>query len=597
MENVKQMNGMVLAGSLVLLLAIASLGIVATPASAALDAVWVNDVPMGDVRAQAVIVSDGAGLVYVIGGVVDTFSYDPVGDANTYNLETGEWSTLTPMPYPVRGAAGATGLDGNIYVFGGSTASANTDVVQVYHPDTDEWTYAVNMPAGVWQGRAATGYNGYIYVAGGYTSVFTVTDAVQIYDPVLDTWYSGAVMPVALNGGAFVSSPGGDALIYLGGSATSWTDATDYFFVYYVSGDSWDSYPSMPAALAGHAAAFGMDWNLYVFGGGPDGFNLGDSYASSYWFSFETYEWSAGPDMNVAKRHLGGAATLDGKVYAFGGNNNTDVFDGVEMLEVARATTVLTGSPVAQGGYLTMTVSVDFAFSVPDSYYAGFYMLSESGIVYGTWSVYVPMDAPAVLQLDIPEVAPAGTYTIVMDYLEVYQGWIYVDFPSESWTVTVYDSYTIEEQLAMLEANVTALGADLQSQLDALAVAVADGDAALAANISALQTAVDALSADLVIAQESLDDLATAVDEGDAALADDIAALQTQLTALQTSLTSLQTSIDEANQGVTDVQGSVDDKMSLVMGYAIIGLLVVVILLLAMMMVMGRKAAPPPPSS
>jgi hypothetical protein len=51
-----------------LLLAMSSFGFVSSPARAAYAPVWTAEPAMGDVRAQATVVQDENGLVYVMGG-------------------------------------------------------------------------------------------------------------------------------------------------------------------------------------------------------------------------------------------------------------------------------------------------------------------------------------------------------------------------------------------------------------------------------------------------------------------------------------------------------------------------------------------------
>jgi len=548
----------VLAGALVFLLAFASLSFISTPASAALAGEWVEEISIGGPRAQAVFVQDTGGLLYVAGGTNDTTYYNPTDEVNAYKLESGAWSSVAPLPFATRGAAGAVGADGRVYVFGGDGGVGVLDAVQIYDPDSDSWDVGTSIPVGVWEARAALGYDGMIYVIGGYTDVGTVTSAVQIYDPVLDSWSSGASMPGARNAGALVSYSEGSTFYYLGGSTVSWTDDSDDFYGYSVSSDYWYSMTSMPVPLASHAAALGTDGSIYVIGGADTGHNVGVSYDTTYRYSFSDGEWYIGPDLPAGVRHAGAAATPEGMVYLIGGNDDVEAMDTVLSLEVAHSEITVSGTSVAQGGYLDIGISFDFAFSEPEDYSVDVYLMSDSGAVRAVWEFWVPIPAPGELRLDVSETMPAGEYTLVVSLL-VWTGWNPAAFPDAWFDVTVTDSYTLEEQLEMLKTNLTEL-------MDSQSMDIAD-----------LQTG-------LALLEASLTDLEAQLSDADGNITD----LQAQLDQLQNTLTALQGSMD-------DVQTSVDKKATNALLYAVIGLLVVVIVLMLVMMVMGRRSGSPPP--
>ncbi|UCE80444.1 MAG: hypothetical protein JSV94_04600 [Methanobacteriota archaeon] len=539
----------VLAGVLAFLLAFASLSFIATPVSAALTGEWVEETSMGGPRAQAVILYDAEGIAYVIGGVNSTLPYSATNETNSYDLDTGSWDSLAPLPFPTRGAAGAVGPDGKLYMFGGEYPE---DAVQIYDPDSNSWHLGTSMPTGVWQGRAGMGYDGMIYVMGGVNGTSGITDSVQIYDPMLDSWSLGAPMPYARNSGALVSVYEGSGFYYLGGSTVSWTDSSATVYVYSVDGDFWYGLgDEMPVTVASQSCAIAVDGNIFVMGGGADGYNVGPGYDTTYWYDTSDGDWHDGPALPVGVRHAGAVATPEGMLYFFGGNNDTDVMSTVLSLEVAHLEVTLSGTPVAQGGFLNLGITLDLAFAHPDGYYADAYLISDSGTVHSVWEVWVPVLEPAEFVLDIPAATPAGDYTLVVDV-----GFYPSDFPEKSLDVTVTDAYTFEEQLEMLRANLTEL-------LDAQATDIAD-----------LEAALDALEAQLSDADGNITDL------------------QTQLDELQDVLTEMQESMN-------DVQTSVDKKTDNSLQYAVIGLLIVVIVLMVLMMIMGRRpgASPPPPDA
>jgi N-acetylneuraminic acid mutarotase len=64
-----------------------------------------------------------------------------------YNPATSSWTTLAHMPIAVV-YAGSVSLDGQLYVFGGTTGSADVATVQAYDPHKNKWrTLSAVMPA------------------------------------------------------------------------------------------------------------------------------------------------------------------------------------------------------------------------------------------------------------------------------------------------------------------------------------------------------------------------------------------------------------------------------------------------------------------
>lgn len=551
---------------------------------------WASEMALGAPASQAVVVSSPDGIVYIMGGVTDA-SYVAVADSYSYDPDTGEWTVLAPMPGAVRGAAGVVGLDGRVYVFGGISS-----YTQIYDPGADEWVLGASMAYSVWEAKAAVVSSGLIWVVGGEGAP---AGMAQVYDPVADSWSVGTSAPAAVGCGAMIAD--GDNLYYSGGDVGDYVGTVD-FFMYDATLDSWTTLADLLEPRTAHAMVMGVDGLIYLVGGSDQSWNTGGGtiYDSVVAYDPVADEWSYAADLYYPRTYLGATVTPDGRIVALGGNTDTTILDVVESLQlyVFEYSIELSSSSVRAGE--TVLLTFDAQFTYIDEYYseAMWYLVSDAdGTVYNPDGVWIPTDAVTAISIEVPTLIPPGDYTLVVDYWAIYADNAYESVSMEEFPLEVLPApepadvliAALEVQIASLETDV----ADLQTQL-----ALVEGDvtvlstdiAALETQLTTLQTAVNALNSDL-------EALATDVADGDESLAADIAALQTQLTTLQTSLTNLQTSIDEANDGVTDVQGSVDDKMSLVMGYAILGLLVVVIVLLAMMMVMGRKATPPPPSS
>ena len=526
---------------------------------------WNYEVSMGDPVSQATVFGSPEGIVYVMGGVT-AVPYTALTSAYAYDTETGSWTSLNPLPAATRGAAGAMGLDGRVYVFGGYVGGP-LEYTQIYDPDADLWTLGELMPYPVWEAKAATLGNGSICVVGGED----VPGLVQIYDPAANTWSIGPPVPEYVMCGAMVSI--GDDLYYSGGGSDGYA-ATTNLFKYDSALGAWTTLADLLEPRAGHAMVEGVDGLLYILGGADDGSNLpAPVYDSVYAYDIEADEWSEATSMDVARTYLGAAATSDGRIWALGGNSASTVYTEVESLQLYLFdySVELSSSSVRAGESVLLMADAEFVYVEESGSELRWSLVSaDDGTVYASEYVWNSMPSPMALTIDVSAVAPAGDYLVVIEYWYVYADVTYeyvTDLELELEVLPAADPADL--LIADLEEQIAAL----EEQLSELNDSMAASDAALMADIAALEDALAALEA--------------SVDTDNLALMDEIAALQDQITALQTAL-------DEANQDVGDVQTSVDDKMSAVMGYAIIGLLVVVVLLLIVMMVMGRKSAPPP---
>lgn len=543
MNDVRSNLRCALVAGLFLLLVIGSLGFVSNTARASYVPVWTDETPMGDVRAQATVVQDSSGLVYVMGGF--SIVSGQLANASSYDPATGVWQELTPMLASTRAAAGAVGADGLVYVFGGGGSSTVTN--QIYDPAADSWVLGANLLEPVWNAKAAVGANGLIYVAGGYNSgTMTVLNTLQIYDPAADSWTYGAPLPAARSGGAFVSYDGGYSLYYFGGSSVSWTDATATVFRYNVAMNSWTTVAPMPVARAAQAAVVGLDGLIYVFGGGASSGNYGSSYASGNIYSPDDDTWGTLPDMLIGVRNLGGATGPDGKILALGGCDVATVYDQVESLQVVKATATISGTTVATGGFVSVTFNVNLAYSTSSVLAVGAVLLSSDDVIYATYIAFGADGVELKMQVDIPDIAPPGDYRLVLS------------MPETVFALTVVDAPTTEEQIADLQAQVAALQAALGTS-DANITALRGQANALQAQVTTLQTALVAMGAGQTAAMNALN--AT------------LANLQIQLDALQEKTDKVETKADN---------GGMYGMVTLV-------LVIVVIVLLALMFIMSRK--------
>ena len=178
----------------------------------------------------------------------------------------GTWGAVKPMPTARERAAAARGLDGTIYVAGGSNGSAvdsssPLEVLEAYNAATNSWTTLKHMNTARDGAAAVTGIDGRIYVIGGF-GVSGSLKSVEAYDP----------------------------------TANAWTNVT-----------------AMNTARDGLGAVLGTDGQMYAIGGenGPE------VLSSVEIFNFTTQTWTPGPSMSTAR--TGFAVANWGRIYAIGG--------------------------------------------------------------------------------------------------------------------------------------------------------------------------------------------------------------------------------------------------------------------------------------
>jgi len=575
MKNVMVVRGMALCT--VSLLALCSLVCLPPASGASYVPTWQVEEPMSFNMTQGVVVQNEDGMIYALGGVnefVGSGYGAEVPDSYVFNPATEEWSVIAPMTIGVRGAAGAMGHDGKIYVIGGVNSSIGTVAyTQIYDPMMDSWSYGTDAPSAVWEGKAVAGvYDNEILLVGGEG----LGSATYIYDTEGDSWSARASAPAAPIAGALVAD--GSYFYYFGGGDGGYS-ATDSVYRYYYWGDSWSTLDSMPVALASHVAIMGPDDLIYVLGGGSSGLNVGSAYNSSFCYNTETNEWTRLGNLSFAARYLGAATSLDGIIYALGGNDELATYDDISSLQVYVSHASLSKTTLNPGESFTVMLSVDMAYAMPDGgleYLAT--ILSSDGTPFNPIYGYVPGEYSSVaFDMTVSVSSEPGDYTVsVMWYIDTDAGSI--DFEGIELEFTVLSAYTLEEQVAMLEENLTALQDDMAAQLDALSAQMD----LQAEDISALQTEIAALQTQVTALEDALAALEASVSSDNQDLMDEITALQDQIALLQDSLDNVS----------ADVAADDTDNT---MNYVMIVLVIIVILLLVVMMLMRPKSVPPPP--
>lgn len=512
---------------------------------------WTTETPMGARAAQAVVVGATNGTVYVMGGV-STIGYTPVASAYSYDPATGGWRSLAPMLYATRGAAGAMGLDGRVYVFGGTSGT----YTQIYNPDTNAWSLGAAMLQGAWEAKAATVTNGTIWVVGGEGPS---NGYAQLYNPTGDSWSVGRPAPAGIECGAMVAV--GDDLYWSGGDEGSYVATTD-FFMYDASAGSWSTLQDMPSAVTAHAMVVGVDGLLYVVGGSAGSGNTGSAYSSTLVYDPVAGEWSTAADLNVARKYLGATMTPEGRVIALGGNDASTVMNDVESLQLYtfQYSIELSASSVRAGETVLLKLDAQFT-NITEVYSVLTYYLESvtDGTVYNPDSVMIPTDAPVAIAISVPTLTPPGDYRVVVSSWTIYASGVY----------EVVEDQQLPLQVVAAPDPTDALIADLQAQADALKAQLSSSDV----NITVLQNQLNAITAALVA-------MGGAQTAAGAQLNATLADLQQQLDAFQEQINRVE---DKADTGGT-------------YGMVTMILVIIIIVLVALMLVMGRRKMPAPPA-
>ncbi|PNW77675.1 hypothetical protein CHLRE_10g446750v5 [Chlamydomonas reinhardtii] len=150
--------------------------------------------------------------IYYCGGVSNGNQQNgpPTRACARYDVDSGTWANMSPMPYAVHHASGGSDGQRYFYVFGGRTSSGNTPFgpvgyTQLYDTTTDEWRSDLpDMPVGrggmgpailldgrfhIFSGEVRCGSPGIVCpdTATGLTSTGVYT-RIDRYDPTSRVW-------------------------------------------------------------------------------------------------------------------------------------------------------------------------------------------------------------------------------------------------------------------------------------------------------------------------------------------------------------------------------------------------------------------------
>jgi hypothetical protein len=242
-------------------------------------------------------------FIYVVGGFVQP-NLQTTDQVARYEISTGSWSTVAPLPVAVNHpavAAGAGRCAGQIYVYGGYTGSGDLsneiDALQRFDPRSGSWTRLSG--SGAARGAATLAPVGCsLYAIGGATGG-SPQRLVQIYDIRRGSWRRGPRMRVAREHLASVAIR--KHVLVLGGRAGGGN--LDVVEDLNVRTGKWRRRPPIPTARSGFGAAVVRGWAV-VAGGeelSPGGETIGQVQA----FNPGSSRWRKLPGMLTPRHGLG----------------------------------------------------------------------------------------------------------------------------------------------------------------------------------------------------------------------------------------------------------------------------------------------------
>ncbi len=290
------------------------------------------------------------------------------------------------------------------------------------------WTTRTNMPTERWE-HYTCAVDGKIYVIGGAGPVYQALHTVEEYDPATDTWTAKSEMPTARQG-LSVSVVNGKMYAIGGGvsSSASYSKIDTFSTVeeYVPESDTWTTKSPMPTARGWHSASV-LDGKIYIFGGSQDTGPGGGHVLTVEVYDPVTDTWSQKSDMPEA-RAAGSGSVVDGKIYLFGGYGGKQRVDEYDPL--TDTWTQKSEMPTARVGLSTSVLDGKIYLI------GGFGAFGYRGVT--TVAVYAPATDTWATAPDMPT-GRFGAYTSVVD------GKIYVFGGLENWPASAYGIVEVYE--------------------------------------------------------------------------------------------------------------------------------------------------------
>jgi Kelch motif len=285
------------------------------------ESLWLNGPSMPTPRSEvAGVMLDGE--VYVIGGFVmpNNVIIPRKSDiVEVYDIKNKTWSSAPSLPQKMD-HVGAAVYNGKLYVVGGAADYNRSNKLFIYDPVSDKWTQGKPMPTAR-SALTVAFIDGILYAIGGQDFSGVPVNTNEAYDPKTETWTSKAPMPTPRH---HLTSAIVDGKLYVFGGRTVGSNSSSSWInlnsneMYDPISDTWTSKAPMPSNRSGLAAAASADGNIYVFGG-EDAITV-MTFDNNEKYDPKTDKWTSENPMPTARHGL--AAVFDNmskKIYVIGG--------------------------------------------------------------------------------------------------------------------------------------------------------------------------------------------------------------------------------------------------------------------------------------
>ncbi|QHP88074.1 Kelch repeat-containing protein [Mycolicibacterium monacense] len=267
--------------------------------------------------------------VYAIGGATGdgavTASAESLKLAARRPQPVAQWRTLPDAP-TARLMMAWTVLGDTIWVAGGMSHGESLQTVESYDTRTGTWQPQPPLPIPLHHATAAT-YRGEVVVLGGATD--SIADASNKVFAFRDgAWVDLPPLQHARVAGA--AAVVGDQLVVVGGQDDKQLVAQTEVF----DGQSWTQAADLPTPRE-HLAA--VSDGVYVYTVGGRLLSADENSAAFERFDPRSGTWESLPDMPTPRGSYG-AAFIDGRIVAVGGEEPTRVLATVEMYDIAGRT-------------------------------------------------------------------------------------------------------------------------------------------------------------------------------------------------------------------------------------------------------------------
>ena len=207
----------------------------------------------------------GNDVLYAIGGTNGT---TVLGTCEMYDVASGTWTEMAPMPTPRAYLAVVGGTDSKIYAIGGADSSGHSlATVEVYNPQTNTWSEGPSLNTPRSHLAAILAYLDDIFVAGGDDVSGKPLNTTELYSLSVggswDVW-----IPMNTPRADFGITTAADGYLHAFGGLSTGGKAVKSIEGYQFTTGIWTMEKhTLPRPLSGFAATESLSGAVYLIGG------------------------------------------------------------------------------------------------------------------------------------------------------------------------------------------------------------------------------------------------------------------------------------------------------------------------------------------